>query len=314
MAEKTDLGRAWIGLILLSTVTSLPELGTGISAITIFSSADLAVGSVWGSCVFNLMLVGVLDFLSKGGSIFERVGKGQIIACGFGILLSGIGIWGIVLGQYTSGFQMIRIGVYTPMIFIIFIVSLKLIFNFEQRRRSAPDGSGAERQGKKYADMSRNRVLAKIALHGGVVIGAGVWLAYAGREIAQVTGWGETFVGSLLIGVSASLPEIVASIAALKISAPNLAMANLLGSNICNVAVLGIEDVVYLKGPLLSNVSSYHLLSGTTAIAMTSICLVAMAYPARKTAGKHFSWIGIILSALFLINAYLLFVFSGTGR
>lgn len=53
LAERTGLGRAWIGLILLATVTSLPELATGISAITIVSAPDLAVGSVLGSCVFK---------------------------------------------------------------------------------------------------------------------------------------------------------------------------------------------------------------------------------------------------------------------
>ena len=51
IAEKTKLGGTWIGVILVATVTSLPELATGVSAVTVANAPDIAVGDVLGSCV-----------------------------------------------------------------------------------------------------------------------------------------------------------------------------------------------------------------------------------------------------------------------
>ena len=61
IAEKTGMGKAWIGLILMATVTSLPELMVGVSSSAIVASADLAVGDIVGSCTFNLAILAILD-------------------------------------------------------------------------------------------------------------------------------------------------------------------------------------------------------------------------------------------------------------
>jgi len=52
LAEKTGLGRTWVGVLL--GATSLPELATGVSAIVVFNAPDLAAGGIFGSCLFNL--------------------------------------------------------------------------------------------------------------------------------------------------------------------------------------------------------------------------------------------------------------------
>ena len=61
-ADKSGLSGSWVGLILLATVTSLPELVTGVSALTLANVPNIAVGSLLGSCVFNLVILVVLDF------------------------------------------------------------------------------------------------------------------------------------------------------------------------------------------------------------------------------------------------------------
>ena len=65
IAIKTGLGRAFIGVILLATATSLPELGTGISAVKLLGEPDLAAGDAFGSNLFNLMIIGLLDMFYK---------------------------------------------------------------------------------------------------------------------------------------------------------------------------------------------------------------------------------------------------------
>ncbi|HMD80368.1 MAG TPA: hypothetical protein VKE92_03610, partial [Anaerolineales bacterium] len=56
IAEKTGLGRTWIGAILIAGVTSLPELASGVSAVAWLNEPNLAAGAVLGSCLFNLAL------------------------------------------------------------------------------------------------------------------------------------------------------------------------------------------------------------------------------------------------------------------
>ena len=78
IAEKTGLGRAWIGVVLMASVTSLPELVTGITSVTYANVPDIAVGDVLGSCVFNMLILAFLDVLYKTMPVFN---KGQSGAC-----------------------------------------------------------------------------------------------------------------------------------------------------------------------------------------------------------------------------------------
>ena len=87
IAEKTGLGCVWIGLVLIALVTSLPELATGISAATLVDAPDLALGTIFGSCTFNLAILVVLDILYSGGPVLNKVSKGHIISAGAGALL-----------------------------------------------------------------------------------------------------------------------------------------------------------------------------------------------------------------------------------
>src|SRR5574341_1134667 len=72
IADKTGLGGTWIGLVLLATVTSLPELATGISSVTAAGVPNIALGDALGSTVFNLVLIVMLDFLHRGESVYTR--------------------------------------------------------------------------------------------------------------------------------------------------------------------------------------------------------------------------------------------------
>lgn len=76
IAEKTGLGRSWVGLLLLATVTSLPELATGVSAVAVAGVPNIALGDALGSCVFNLALFVMLDFLHRGSRFIRAPARG----------------------------------------------------------------------------------------------------------------------------------------------------------------------------------------------------------------------------------------------
>ncbi len=70
---KTGLGQSLIGVGLLATATSLPELGTGVSSVTFVGAPDLAAGDAFGSNLFNLLIIGLLDIFWRNGPILTAV-------------------------------------------------------------------------------------------------------------------------------------------------------------------------------------------------------------------------------------------------
>lgn len=311
LAEKTGMGRTWIGLILLATVTSLPELATGISSVTVAAAPDLAVGDVLGSCVFNLMLIGLVDLFYRPSPLLSRVDQGHALSAGFGILLIGIAAWGLVLGGQRGVSWGLWIGPSTPIILVIYGIAVYRVFRFEQRRMASfVKKEAALRDGR----MPIQTVYRNVALHAGVIVAAGIWLPFIGKQVVETTGWDNAFVGNLLIAASTSLPEIVTTVAALRLAAPDLAVANLRGSNLFNMAILAIDDVAYVRGPLLVQTSPHQLFSAVTALVMTGVAITGLLYHTQKKTRTVITWDSIALLALYLINAYLLFrVGTGAG-
>ncbi|HLG22827.1 MAG TPA: hypothetical protein VI382_08420, partial [Candidatus Manganitrophaceae bacterium] len=299
------MGRTLIGLILLATVTSLPELATGVSAVTLAKAPDLAVGDVLGSCVFNLMLIGLIDFFWSPKPILSEAQAGHILSAGFGILLIGLAAWGILFGAHAGEGGDPWIGTITPLIFALYLIAARQVFRFERKRME--EFVRAEAETLRYQEISEQMARRKILFYAGVIVAGGIWLPFIGIRISEATGWGNTFVGNLLIAASTSLPEIVTSFTALRLAAPDLAVANLFGSNLFDMAILAIDDLFYVQGPLLSDVSSNHLISAISAMMMTGIGITGLIYRAEKKVWATVSWDGAALLILYLLNAYFLF-------
>ncbi len=313
LAEKSGMGRTWIGLILLATVTSLPELATGVSSVTVADAPDIAAGDVLGSCVFNLMLIGLIDLFYKPAPVLSKVQQGNILSAGFGILLIGLASLGIVLGTQPRLWGGGWISPVTPMIFIVYYAAIRMVFQYEKKRMSEFIKTKAEAETEETGGVALSVVYRNIAINSGVIVAAGIWLPFIGNEIAEVTGWGTTFVGGFFIAASTSMPEIVTSFAALRLGALDLAVANLLGSNLFNIAVLGIDDLFYTQAPLLSDISVFHLFPALIAILMTGIAVVGLIFGIQKKAWLTLSWDGFALVACYFLSAYLIFQSAPTA-
>jgi cation:H+ antiporter len=98
LAEKTGLGRTWAGAVLLAGATSLPELATGTSAVAVIGDINLAAGGVLGSCLFNLLLLALLDLANGREPLFRNASLGHILSAG----LSGALLALVMLSLYTT--------------------------------------------------------------------------------------------------------------------------------------------------------------------------------------------------------------------
>jgi cation:H+ antiporter len=299
IAEKTGLGGVWIGLILIAALTSLPELFNGVSAVILVDAPGLTIGNLLGANMFNLFNLALLDLVHRNSSIMAVVGKTHRLT----------GIFSLIMVLFIAGFILISsrfhimdigwIGWYTPFILLLYFVFARILYRYEQRHPSLKETEF------EYADKSLRHVYLYFSIAAVFIIGAGIWLAFIGDEIAEVYGWGQSFVGSLFLAFTTTLPEITVSFAALRIGAKDLAVANLIGSNLFNLTIIPIDDLLYLKGPVLAAVSEAHLITACAVVLMTIVFIIGLGR--RHHRFYRLSLWNVTLILLFLIGAYYTF-------
>lgn len=306
IADKTGLSGSWVGLILLATVTSLPELVTGVSAITLANVPNIAVGSLLGSCVFNLAILVMLDYLVRGESLYRRASPSHILSAGFGVILIGfVGLNVLLVGKTT--FNLGHIGIYTPFIILFYIVAMRALYVHEHRQVK----EFAEQVADRYPDITLFQAYIRYALSALAVIAAGIYLPFVGTQLAEAMGWHNTFVGTLFIAGITSLPELAVSIAAFRMGALDMAIANLLGSNLFDILILALEDATFLTGPLLAYVSPIHAFSAMSAVIMSGIVIIGLVYRPNTRLFLSIGWISLSLFTLYLLNTYVFYLHGG---
>ena len=304
IADKTGTSGSWVGLVLLASVTSLPELVSGVSAVALAGAPNIAVGDVLGSCVFNLAILVVVDFLNRGESVYRRASQGHILSAGFGVVLVGLAGLNVLLGDRTILPAMGHVGGYAPVFVLLYLFAMRTLFEYEQEQLAAL----AARQASRYPEVTLRQAAAGYALAAIAVLAAGSLLPFAGVRLAEAMGWHKTFVGTLFVAGATSLPELAVTVAAVRIGAVDMAIANLLGSNLFNVAILALDDLAFLPGPLLSHVSPMHAVSAASAVVMTGIVIVALLYRPRTRLFKTVGWASLALLTVYLLNTYVLYL------
>jgi len=301
IGERTGLGGTWVGLMLVATVTSLPELVTGLSAVALADEPDIGVGALLGSCVFNLLILALLDVLTPERSIFARVRRGHERAAAYSIALLMVAGTGIILNGRYGLPGAVGVGVTTPLIFVLYVVFMRSLFQFEKQQMEAVSETD------EAAPPLRDAVIG-FWISAMAVVAVGLWLPFVADDMASVMGVEETFVGTLFVAFATSLPELVVTLAALRIGAVNMAVSNILGSNLFNVLILVPEDFFYTSGPILGAVSPIQLATAASAIAMSSFAILALRSPPRRRLFGVLGWIVFPLVAIYLANAWVLFL------
>ena len=302
IAEKTGLGRTFIGVVLLATATSLPELGTGITTIRL-DQPDLAAGDAFGSNVFNLLIVGILDASWKSGALLDhdKLTPTTIIIGGAGIAIIAIAVMGIFIGG--SIFSLGWISPISVLLLMVFLGAMWLIY------RSEDNGGGSDEETER-GGLLRAAVIYLIAML--IVVAAAIWLSWIGERMVHVTGLDASFVGTQFLALSTSLPELAASIAAIRIAAPELAISNVLGSNLFNMGfILFVDDAVLTSGSLWDAVAKVHILTAGGAILMTAIVIIALAAQSRARRPRRFTTESLLLVAVYILVSAA--VFKGLG-
>ena len=306
VAEKTGLGRSFVGVVMLATATSLPELGTGVSAIAFVDSPDLAMGDAFGSNLFNLMIIGLADLYWRNGPFLTAVRLTSVTvgALGAGLILLAIGA--IYFHNAATLMSSWYVSPLSAALVVGFLVTMLLVYRQEQNdedKDEVDDGKSME-----YADQSLKRAIGVYLVSAAVVVTAAVLLAETGIEIAEAMDWEASFVGTQFLALSTSLPEIATAFAALRLNAPDLAITNLLGSNVFNMGfILFVDDLVYTEGVVWSAVSQVHIVAGLMAVLMTGIVIAGAVLRPRRRLATVWTPEGVVLVGCYVIGNVLVF-------
>lgn len=303
IAEKSGVSASWIGLILLSTATSLPELVTGISAVTFADAPNIAVGDVLGSTVFNLAILVMLDALYKRETLYSRAAQGHILSASLGAILIAFAGFSLLLDQAGMSPAFGHVGLYSPFILLVYLVSLRAVYSYERRTVSEFVEASAER----YPGVTLRSAVKGYMRAAMAVVLAGSWLPFVAKDISGMMGWEQSFVGTLLVAAVTSAPEAAVTISALRIGALDMAIANLLGSNLFDIIILAIDDLFYIEGPLLAHVDASHALTAFTAVMMSALVIVGLVFRPQGRVVLGLTWISLGLFLLYILNTWILF-------
>lgn len=300
IAALTGLSRSWIGLILVATVTSLPELATGLSAVTVAVAPDIAVGNALGACVFNLATLALIDVSYRKGAVYALAGNGHVLSAGFGVILLASAALAVLLTMQGMMPSIGHVSFASLGIFVMYLVAMRALYLTEQRNTST---IAAARSG-----LTLKAALMGYGVASAVIVGAGIWLPLISVELARVMGWSHSFVGTLFVAFATTVPELATTWGALRIGAIDMAIGNLLGSNLFDVLILAIDDFAYLPGSIYAHVSPVHAVSAISASLMSGVVIVALAYRPVSRAWHIASWASISLLILYLLNAAIQFL------
>jgi cation:H+ antiporter len=295
LAQAYGWGRGWVGAALLATLTSLPELAAGISAVTIVESPNLAVGNALGACVVNLAFLVVVDLLQRRQPMYREAAATHLLSAGFGVIMLGLVVMSLVTGRGAP--FLFHIGFYSPVLLLLYLLALKCMFR-QEHGGVIPVSGHAARAGVRQQWWR----FGTAAL---VVLGAGSWLPRVAEHLSQALGLSRSFIGTVFMALVTTLPEMAVTVAALRLGALDMAIGNLLGSNLFNVAILALDDLAYTRGPLLSDVAPVHAASAATALVMTGLVIVGLVMRPRGSILRVASWVSVGLAAAYAVNAAL---------
>ena len=294
IAARTKLGGVWVGSVFLALATSLPEIVTDVAAVRM-GAPDLAVGDLFGSSMANMLILALVSLAPSGAELFHRATLDHVLYASLAILLTALACIGLIV---RSPVTVVGIGLTSWGLLAVYAVASQAAFRHSTVAQSATET--IEMSGSVHVDraastphevsggMSLTRAGLLFAVSALVIVLAAPQFAYAAEGIAVKTGVGSTFIGTWLVGLSTSLPELVTSFAAVRLRAYDLAVGNLFGSNAVNMTMFPFLDLAQGGPPLLSIADPAHAVSALVAIILMTIAVATLVYRSRhgRTAGE----------------------------
>jgi cation:H+ antiporter len=289
ISERTGLGKAFTGMLLLAASTSLPEVATTVTAVALLNNPTLAVYNLIGGVALQTVIIAVAD-RAKGrpGALTYFKPRFVLLIQGVGlIMLLQLTIGGITAGGRPSvGF----ISAWSAVIFFAYIAVMYLTYRYEGNPRWTPSKADDAPQEEGPASVEIPRADSRSAEQRSSL--ASVWIRFCGFSLivliagwavaqsadvlADQTGLGDAFLGATLLALATSLPEVSTTSAASRHGRYSMAISNVFGSNAFDIALLFLADLLYRGGTIMTHAQPSAVFVAAIGSIMTGIFLWGM--------------------------------------
>lgn len=273
ISQKTGLGEAFVGMLLLGGITSLPEIANVLAA-SIRGIPDLAINNLLGSAAINILLLALADAFVGRKAVTSVVAKpATMMMCALCMLVLAFVAAAVAVGDIA----VLGVGLWSPAICGLSVAAFFLAATYGERAPWRLRGLDEEGGGEEAAPRrSLAALVLAAAISGAVIFVAGYALSQIGEALAEQTGLGAGFVGFLLIGFATSTPELSSITTALRIQRYEMAFGQVLGTNFVNLSLILLADVTYRQGAVINALGRFEIVSALLGLVLIGVFLVGL--------------------------------------
>jgi len=281
IADRTGIGKAFAGALLLGGATSLPELATTITA-SLSGAAELAGNNLLGGVVMQVAVLSLVD------GLFLRRRALTFFSPRSALLMQGVFLTFLVAmaaAAVSSGELLVYrgVGVWPLLLAITYAFGLWVLYRYEGDPRWEPAGQVGEppesardlkdAHHAKFQNTSTMNVSLRFTVAAAGVLVSGFVVARSGEVLADQSGLGQSFVGATLVALATSLPEVSTTVSAVRFGAYSMAAANILGTNSLEIALFLPADLAYRDGSIIDAMNPSSVFLAALGIMVTAAYL-----------------------------------------
>lgn len=252
IAEKFKIPQLVIGLTIVAMGTSAPEAAVSITA-ALKGSAEITIGNIVGSNILNILIILGLSSLITTLPVAKTTVRMDIpFLIGITVLLYVLGLDG-------------TIGLLDGIILLaLFISYLAYLMIMAKKNPEEPE---------KPKNMKLSKALLITVLGLGLIILGSQFAVDAATAMARILGLSERFIGLTIVALGTSLPELFTSVAAARKGNADIAIGNIVGSNIFNILfIVGLSSLI-IPVPFASGFLLDTIVATIAAVALLLFCL-----------------------------------------
>ena len=282
LSKQTKLGSAFIGGMLIASITSLPEFVTSISSV-LLNNPSLSFGDILGSNMFNIFVLSIYNIWFFKQDLFKNTNSKYKIEC----LILIIEYLIILRATYINTLDIVTI----ILLFLYLIYILNLINNNDNVENNT---------------YKEKHVFLKFFAYSILLIVLSILLTTEADKITRIyPKVSSSSVGAILLGITTSLPEVVSTYALIKYKNYNMAISNMLGSNIFNFLVLALSDIFVKNNHIYNYVDKFSYMYIFGGIFITVLLLISIIN--KKMNKASYTFISILMSLSYFLIWYFQF-------
>jgi cation:H+ antiporter len=278
LADRTELGQAFIGTVVVGAIVSLPEMTMALAA-SVMGNEQLAAGTLLGGIVFATLILAITDAVVGSEPLSSDISAPvvplqgalvvlMLVVTAAGIAAGDIAVYGV--GLWTSGLLVL----YALIVWLVKHTQQSHAWVAQDPLPNESSHSGPPQS--RYEHWSVRRVALLTALAACMILITGVFATQTADHVARQTGLGASFVGLVLGGMVTSLPEVSSTYSAARLKQYQMVFSDAFGTNLFSVMLLFFCDVVSPGEPILNGLGRFSLVATLLGAAVTAIYVAGL--------------------------------------